>query len=137
MKKSTNCTQKAFSWNNFAGWWPRFEQQVLDPLLNGHPAPYQQRDWEGDEFGDSLGQTTVNWSPVVLIEGVTCTRKESIGRIAFAVWVEAPKEERLQRGMKRDGEGHRALWPSWMDEEDNFFASDKTRLRPDLIVPRN
>jgi hypothetical protein len=49
------------SWNNFPGWWPRFEQQVLDPLLNGHPAHYQQRDWEGDELGDSLGPwTTVN-----------------------------------------------------------------------------
>lgn len=42
------------SWNNFAGWWPRFGQQVLDPPLNGHPARYQQRDWEGDEFGESL-----------------------------------------------------------------------------------
>lgn len=124
------------SWNNFAGWWPRFEQQVLDPLLSGDLAHYQRRDWEGDEFGDSLGHwTTVSWSPVVLIEGVTCTRRESIGRIAFAIWVEAPKDERLRRGIDRDGEGHRALWYRWMDEEDKFFAADKTRLRADLIVP--
>ncbi|MDT0194977.1 hypothetical protein Q9R30_06355 [Arthrobacter sp. AB6] len=126
------------SWNNFAGWWPRFEQQVLDPLLNGYPAHYQQRDWEGDEFGDSLGRwTTVNWNPVVLIEGVTCTRRESIGRIAFAVWVEAHEDERLRRGIERDGEGRRALWHRWMDEEDKFFASDETRLRAGLIVPGN
>lgn len=43
------------SWNNLAGWWPRFDHQVLDPLLQGRPARYQQRDWDGDEFGDSLG----------------------------------------------------------------------------------
>lgn len=124
------------SWNNFAGWWPRFEQQVLDPLLSGRPAHYQQRDWEGDEFGDSLGPwTTVNWSPVVLIEGVTCTRRESTGKIAFAVWVVAHKDERLRRGIERDGESHMALWHRWMDEEDKFFAVDETRLRADLIVP--
>lgn len=124
------------SWNNFAGWWPRFEQQVLDPLLNGHAAHYQQRDWDGDEFGDSLGSwATVSWSPVVLIEGVTCTRRESIGRIAFAIWVEAQEDERLRRGIERDGEGHRALWHRWMDEEDKFFAADETWLRADLIVP--
>lgn len=71
----------------------------------------------------------------MLIEGVTCTRRESIGKIAFAVWVEAHKDERLRRGIERDGEGHRALWHRWMDEEDKFFAADKTRLRADLIVP--
>jgi uridine kinase len=72
---------------------------------------------------------------VVFIEGVTCTRRESIGRIAFAIWVEAQKDERLGRGIDRDGEGRRGLWHRWMEEEDKFFAVDKTRLRADLIVP--
>jgi pantothenate kinase-related protein Tda10 len=27
------------SWNDFAGWWPRFERQVLDPLLRGRTGP--------------------------------------------------------------------------------------------------
>ena len=124
------------SWNNFAGWWPRFDQQVLDPLLQGKPAHYQQRDWDGDEFGDSLGAwATVEWSPIVLVEGVTCTRSDSVGKLAYAVWVDAPEEERLRRGIERDGEGHRGLWNRWMDEESRFFASDHTRERANLTVP--
>jgi uridine kinase len=124
------------SWNDFAGWWPRFENQVLDPLLRGEPTRYQQRDWVSDEFGDSLGQwATVAWSPVILVEGVTCTRRDSIGKLAYAVWMEAPEEERLRRGIERDGESHRSLWRQWMEEESQFFAADHTRDRANLIVP--
>jgi len=43
------------SWGDFAGWWPRLEQQVLGPLLGGGNAVYQQRDWSGDPLGDGLG----------------------------------------------------------------------------------
>jgi hypothetical protein len=76
------------------------------------PARYQQRDWEGDEFGSSVREwATVAWSPIVLVEGVTCARRESVGKLAYTVWVDAPAEERLRRGIERDGEDHRGLWP--------------------------
>ena len=39
------------SWSDFAGWWPRFDRQVLTPLLSGADARYQVRDWANDEFG--------------------------------------------------------------------------------------
>jgi hypothetical protein len=124
------------SWNNFAGWWPRFDQQVLGPLLQGRPALYEQRDWDGDEFGDSLdGWATVAWNPIVVVEGVTCTRTESVGKLAYAVWVDAPEVKRLRRGIERDGEDHRGLWHRWMDEENRFFTADHTRDRANLTVP--
>jgi uridine kinase len=104
--------------------------------LRGEPARYQQRDWVADEFGDSLRQwATVAWREIVLVEGVTCTRRDSIGKLAYAVWIEAPEEERLRRGIERDGESHRSLWRRWMEEENQFFAADQTRDRANLIVP--
>jgi hypothetical protein len=51
------------------------------------------------------------------------------------VWIEAPEEERLRRGIERDGESHRSLWRRWMEEESQFFAADQTRDRANLIVP--
>jgi len=124
------------SWHDFAGWWPRFERQVLTPLLRGESARYQQRDWVADEFGDSLGEwATVAWSPIVVVEGVTCTRRDSIGKLAYAVWMQTPPGERLRRGIERDGESHRSLWRQWMEEESRFFAADYTRDRANLIVP--
>ena len=60
------------SWPDFAGWWPRFETQVLSPLLSGAEARYQVRDWANDEFGTSLdGWKTLAWAPLVILEGVT------------------------------------------------------------------
>ena len=124
------------SWNDIHGWWPRFERQVLSPLLEGRVARYQRRDWDGDEFGASLGEwRTVPWHPLVVMEGVTATRRETVGRLSLAVWVEAPAELRLARGVERDGEDHRQLWVDWMRREGEFFAADRTRARADLVVP--
>jgi uridine kinase len=124
------------SWDCFAGWWPRLEEQVLGPLLAGRDARYQARDWT-DWYGSSLGGwKTQRWSPTVILEGVTCTRRDTVGRLAYAAWVEAPPEVRLARGLARDTAfaGKEELWRRWMREEDEFFAADGTRERADIIV---
>ena len=124
------------SWDCFADWWPRFDQQVLTPLLSGHDATFQARDWTA-WYGSSLGEwKTQPWSPTILLEGVTCTRSDTIGRIVYAIWVEAPAETRLARGMARDTNfpGKEDLWKQWMREEDAFFAADRTRERADIVV---
>lgn len=123
------------SWNDFAGWWPRFDAEVLAPLLAGNDSTYRVRDWENDEFGASLnGWKTTPRADLVVIEGVTCTRRAATGRIAYAVWVEAPYDVRLARGIARDGESHRYLWLAWMDEEERFFREDGARDRADLRI---
>lgn len=124
------------AWNDFAGWWPRLEREVLEPLLHGQDAVYRIRDWERDEFGTSLRaeRKTVHWAPVVILEGVTCTRRAVSHRLAYRVWVQAPRQQRLHRGLARDGEDHRDLWLRWQDEEDRFFTADGTRSRADLLI---
>lgn len=122
------------SWGDLAGWWPRFERQVLVPLLAGRHAVYQQRDWS-DWSGDTLGEwRTVEWSPFLVIEGVTCTRAAVGDLLACRVWVEASRPERLARGLERDGAEHRELWEHWMREEESFFARDATASRADFRV---
>lgn len=123
------------SWPDFVSWWPRFAEQVLAPLSRGEDARYQARDWHNDEFGTSLGEwKTLPCSPLVIVEGTTCARREGGDAITFRVWVEAPEEVRLARGIARDGESHRALWLDWMKREREFFAHDRTRERADLRV---
>jgi uridine kinase len=124
------------SWSDFAGWWPRLEQEVLEPLLSGRDACYRVRDWERDEFGTSLKKErkTVRWAPLVIVEGVTTTRRAVADRLTYRVWVEAPRHQRLMRGLARDGEDHRDLWLRWQDEEDRFFTADQTRNRADLVI---
>lgn len=123
------------SWPDFAGWWPRFDSEVLQPLSQGRDARYRARDWLDDEFGTSLGEWKVaRWAPIIAVEGVTSTRQAAADRLAYAVWVHAPRAVRLRRGIARDGESHRELWLRWMAEEDEFFATDRTRGRADLVI---
>lgn len=123
------------SWPDFVTWWPRFAEQVLTPLSRGEDARYQVRDWENDEFGSTLGEwKTLPWSPLVIAEGTTISRREAEDAIAFRVWVEAPEEVRLARGIARDGESHRDLWVDWIRRERDFFARDRTRERADLLI---
>ncbi|GID27280.1 uridine kinase family protein [Paractinoplanes brasiliensis] len=124
------------SWDNFAGWWPRFDAQVLTPLLRGEDAHYQVRDWT-DWYGNTLGEwKTQPWAPAMILEGVTCTRRATINRLAHAIWVDAPAPLRLARGLARDRSfaGAEELWQKWMAEEEEFFAADGTRDRADLII---
>ena len=108
---------------------------MLTPLLAGRDARYEVRDWRNDEFGDALaGWKTVAPHPFVVLEGVTCTRREIADRLAVRVWVDAPADVRLRRGIERDGESHRALWERWMPEEAAFFDADGTRGRADFVV---
>lgn len=124
------------SWDCFADWWPRFDVQVLGPLLAGQDAAFQARNW-ADRYGSSLGEwKTQSWAPTIVVEGVTCTRRATIGRIVYAVWVEAPPRLRLARGMARDSHfaGKQELWERWMAEEDAFFTADGTRDRADIVI---
>jgi hypothetical protein len=124
------------SWPEFLdGWWPRFEREVVTPLLAGADARYQVRDWKGDEFGTSVKYwKTTRWAPVVIVEGISCTRRAVADRLAYRIWVDAPELLRLERGVRRDGESHRRRWRDWMVKEREFFAADGARDRADLLV---
>jgi uridine kinase len=123
------------TWRSFAGWWPRFDRDVLGPLSRGHSARWGVRDWDNDEFGDALnGFKELAWSPIVVIDGITCTRAAAGPAVALRVWVDAPPDLRLERGIARDGESYRDLWLDWIRQEDWFFEADKTRDRADVIV---
>lgn len=123
------------SWEDLTRWWPRLEQEVLRPLTGGERAVYQQRDWKHDPLGSLLGNwRTVPPGPIVILEGVTSSRRDAADLLTFAVWIEAPYEVRLDRGVERDGERMRDKWVAWMQREDAFFSDDRARDRADLIV---
>ena len=119
------------SWDEPIDWWPRMLEQVIEPLTAGRPARYQRYDWAERRPADWL---TVEPVPIVIIEGVSAGRREWAEHLAYVIWVETPRDERLRRGLERDGDDAVDLWRSWMADEDAHFAADPTRERADLIV---
>ena len=122
-------------WRDIEGWWPRLEREALRPLLSGSAARFRVRDWAADPLGQGLGGwAEVASADVVILEGVTSSRRAIADDLVMAFWVETPAEDRLRRGIARDGEERRPLWIEWMALEEDFFGRDGAPGRADYIV---
>lgn len=112
--------------------WPRLREQVLVPLLDGRPGRYQRWEWNRDEPAE--------WHDVpvgrpVVIEGVSSTRSELEAPWAVQIWVDAPREIRLQRALERDGEAMLPHWLDvWMPSEEAYVERERPQQRVDLVV---
>jgi uridine kinase len=119
------------------GWWPRFEEEVLEPLFAGRDLDFVVRDWEADVYGDAIGpRKTLPWEPNVIVEGVGANRLALADRVTAAIWVETPEELCLRRGIQRD---HglpeiEAVWRHWQAMEREFFAREGCRERAMWVV---
>ncbi|WP_433240329.1 uridine kinase family protein [Streptosporangium sp. CA-135522] len=110
-------------------WFTQVEEQVLVPLAAGRAGRYRRYDWARGAFTDWVD---VPVAPVLLLEGVSTARRTTPA--ALAVWVEAPDELRLARALARDGASYAPQWREWMRAEQEWFASDGTRSRADLLL---
>jgi uridine kinase/glycosidase len=119
------------SWEDPLGWWPRLEAGVLDPLSRGRIARYRAYDWATRKPGP---RRVIGPTDVLILEGVSSARAAVTDRLTYSIWVEAPADVRLRRGLERDGEAARPQWERWMAEEDAFYAKDPVRNRADVIV---
>ena len=72
----------------------------------------------------------------VILEGVSASREAFHPFLTYSIWVEAPADVRLRRGLERDGEGARAQWEKWMAQEDRYVERERPRERADLVVRR-
>ncbi len=50
------------------------------------------------------------------------------------MWVEAPDDVRLRRGLDRDGEDQRDHWLAWMAAEREHYRRNATRERADVVL---
>jgi len=109
--------------------WPRLAAQVLEPLRRGRPGRHQRYDWHAGAFD---GWVDVPVPDVLVLEGCGSARRAVDPLVVLRVWVEAPPDVRLARGLERDGEAERAHWERWMADEAAHFAREETRQRADV-----
>lgn len=117
-------------WHGLEGsLWPRVSAQVLEPLRRGRPGRFQRYDWAAAAF---TRWVDVPVAPVLLLEGCGSARREADPLASLRVWVDAPDDVRLARGLARDGEDAREHWLGWMADERAHFARERTRQRADV-----
>lgn len=115
--------------------WQRLRDQVLVPLRAGSSARYERYDWATDTLSEQL---CVAASGIIIIEGVTSSRRELESFYNLKIWVDCPRELRLRRGIERDGEQNRARWEQeWMPAEDRYVAMHCPQKNADIVVLGN
>jgi uridine kinase len=114
-------------------WTRRLDAGVLRPLERAADAWCPVYDWDRRRFGSPV---RVPCAPVVLVEGVGAGRSALRPRLACVLWMELPREEARERGLRRDGPALRDFWRGWVRAEDEHFAADPTRPYADLLVRR-
>ena len=117
-------------WSGLEGsLWPRLAAQVLEPLRRGLAGRYQRYDWLA---GALAGWVDVRVPDVLVLEGCGAARRASSAVAVLSVWVEAPAQLRLARGLERDGEALRGEWIAWAAREAAHFDRERTRERADV-----
>lgn len=106
-------------------------ESLLRPLAEGRPGTWRRWDWYADRWA---GTTTVDPSPLLVLEGVGSAAAAYDDLITLLVWVEADRDTRLRRGLARDGDDMRAHWLTWLDDETALHARENTRARADLVL---
>ncbi len=94
-------------------------------------AAYRRWDWTR---GERAEEHVVVAGDLVVLEGVGCADPAYDDVVTLRALVTAPREERLRRGLERDGEAMRDQWLRWLDAEGEHLAGARTRERADVVV---
>ena len=104
---------------------------ILLPLAEGLAGSYRRFDWASDRFAETH---VVQPGPLLVVEGVGSGTIAHAALRTVLVWVTAPRELRVSRGVERGGEGIRDHWQLWEVSEQVVFDREDTEARADVRV---
>lgn len=127
------------SWDNPINWWPILIERVFEPIKNGATTlSYPRSKWWDNHFPEAAVNQPVTC--VMIVEGVSSSRREFRDYINLSIFVDTPKAICLHRGIKRDtatGRTRRELemiWSEWSNDEDEYMRRDHPQEHADIVV---
>lgn len=127
-------------WSGLAQGVDRAARLLVAPLARGEAGGYRRYDWVAGQEAEWHDVSPVD---LLVLEGVGAGSADFAAHITTLVWVEAPRDVRLARGLERDIELHglledrdrlRTRWRAWSADEDALHARHRTRERADVVV---
>ena len=106
-------------------------EDVVRPLAERRTATYRRYDWHAGRYA---GTRSVQPADLVVLEGVGSGHPGYGGLVTLLVWVEAPADLRLRRGLARDGADLEPHLLAWREAEDRLHEQEGTRDRAHLLV---
>lgn len=108
--------------------------QILEPLAQGGQGSFRMWDWVEDRRSHIIN---VPARKFLIIEGVGVGLPRARDLVSLVVFVEAPWEERLKRGVARDHHAYEdvvAKWQAFDAEESALHVASATRAAADFVV---
>ena len=113
--------------------WDRFRTLVLEAVKNDKDINYQLYDFGvGTLSGKSI---SIPRGAIIIVEGVWSLQEAFADFYDYRIWLEAPKEIRLERGLMRDGEGMRKEWEQeWIPADQYYQKTSQPHLKADCVI---
>ncbi len=117
-------------WDGLATLW-EIERQIIEPLAAGQPGRFRRWDWYESQRAEEIVVPPANF---VILEGVGVASPEARAYAGLVLWIEAPWDVCLERGMARDGVGMRDEWVAFHETERIVHHVGGTRGAADVIL---
>ncbi len=117
-------------WDGLSGL-PETLVALLAPLAEDRPGRAPRYDWDARGLH---GVVELPPDELLVLEGVGAGSLPAAERATLLVWVEAPYDLRMRRGIDRDGDAFAPHWEAWAAAEQAHFAEHRTRERADVVV---
>lgn len=110
----------------------RVHAWLLRPWAVGRAGRFRRFDWDRGQFDEV-------WVPAppasaVVVEGCASASRGIRAVASVVVWVTAPPDLRLRRGLERDGRELADQLRAWQVKEAAHFMVDGTRAAADVVV---
>jgi hypothetical protein len=113
-------------------------ESIIEPIAAGKEASWQIWDWEkgvrgapseaGNGFREFSGGTAL------IVEGCGALSKASAPLSSLRLWIEADSTKRRLRFSERDQGKFDEYWGVWAAQEEEFYASERSRELADLVI---
>jgi uridine kinase len=109
----------------------RSVRALLEPLTRDEPGTWQRWDWHAGRWAQ---WHRLEPTGLIVLDGVGSWSPAVAPWVTTLVWMDAPHDLRMRRGIERDGDDFAPYWEQWARDEDALFARDRTRDHADLVI---
>jgi uridine kinase len=113
--------------------WDRLRTSVLEAVKENRDIRYQLYDFKAGNLSGKF--ISIPFDATIIVEGVWSLQKAFLDFYDYRIWLEAPSDVRMERGVARDGEEFRKVWEEeWIPIDDSYKEIHKPHLQADCIV---
>lgn len=104
---------------------------ILEPLSAGQPGRYPRYDWMAGKY---MERHQVPLADFLVVEGCASATKSVDRYDPLIIWVQAPDDIRLARGLERDGTEVEQQWLTFMEQERAIYEEHETASRAHIKI---